>query len=440
MQPRLKRGYFFGQKAQGWDAFFLFFVATVILFSLSYFFIYKFGGVPTVKPKREIGPAERGVLPEGTLFPARPKKKKNNQPFQNLRPLQNRRSYLFFKPVLAAVTLSANNKSTPIKKPVLSVPVLETYLTVNFSPNATLQTDTVAFKLSGKNLTNPKERVGFEVLLFPLEKNWMRVSGNRTYVNLKRGGYIFFVRARNSQGIIDRTPAFIPFQIRISDAYKKIYLSYDLRGKQLTFTNFSRQPFNLTNWKISSFAGDFTIPQAVKFVEYFFDGLRQDIILQPGERLVLTTNDSAIGLDAFKLNRCFRFLSRAYKFDFSAGGCKNFSRDELFRLRRYQALSDRCVNFIQSHACVYPTDKELKTIQAEYGCYKFVWDNLTYRGCVENNRAKPDFLAKEWRVYIPTTRFNYSRFDEIRVTDQLGFLVTSKKIYWDSTILLSEHR
>ena len=76
------------EKGQIWEGFLFLFVIAFVIAGFSYFFIYKFGGVPVIK-KPSGGPAERGVLPQGTFFkntaPKNSEKDKDLLPYQPIK-------------------------------------------------------------------------------------------------------------------------------------------------------------------------------------------------------------------------------------------------------------------------------------------------------------------------------------------------------------------
>lgn len=316
---------------------------------------------------------------------------------------------------------------------VFPVPVLETYIESSITNGSVIETDSVSFKFIGKNLTNAKDKVSFEYYLFPIDKKWNKFSGSsKTFNKLNRGNYTLVVRAMkkyNKNTIYDRTPISITFQIKTSDDYGKIKLSYNSTGKQITLSNSSKFSVNISDWKIKSWASDFAIPKITKYVDPAFSSIETETILGIGEKIIIKTGRSPLGFN-FRPNKCFSFLSKSYKFDFSISGyCNKLSPDELFNMKRTGYFTDKCLDFIKSFSCKTPDIKALKKIETDASCVNYVSNNLNYKGCYSKNISKSDFLSKDWRAYINIERFYFSRYDVIRILDSNGLLVVEKKIY-----------
>lgn len=428
--PRLRSG----QAGQVWDIFlFLFFILTV-LFGVSYFFVYKFGGIPVIRANRDFGPTERGVLPRGT-FPFRPLSPERSdgervspQPPQRIerRPVNSWLTLFIPRPTQAATTRKTKPSTLSRAKRTL-VPILETTITAPTTTMVTLETNTLTVRFDGRNPGDPQDRLFFETFLFPLERQWVKTYGrSRSFNRLARGHYTFFVRARNQKGFTDPSPAFFNLDVRVSAAFGRVSFSIG-SPTQVSLGVSGRDPIKVSGWRISSLSGTSIIPPAVRSVDSHLSNTVQEIVLEPGQRLFLHAGDSPFGID-FRTNRCFSFFPSNIRTGLN-NRCRSFSPDELFAIRRRWPVSDRCLQLIQSHACSAVSDRELQSVEREYNCQRFLQNELTYRGCYERHHNDSDFLGNDWHVYIPTEQFRFSRYDIISLYDQAGFLVARQRIF-----------
>ncbi len=428
-------------RAQVWDIFLFLFFILAVLFGASYFFVYKFGGIPIVRTNRGFGPAERSVLPRGTFpFPPRQPQQIERAPISPgcyqlaLVTLPLRGSWwgeapagpllVLFAPTPVQAASARTHK--PQKKRTL-VPILETTITDPTTTAVTLETNRLTVRFDGQNPRDPKDRLFYETFLFPLERQWLKTySKSRSFNRLSHGYYTFFVRTRNQKGFADPSPAFFNLDVKISDAYGQVNFSASSQT-ELNLSSSGRNPIRVSGWRISSLSSTSNIPPAVRFVDSYFSNTAQEIILEPGQRLFLHAGDSPLGID-FRTNRCFGFLPNRSRIGFSSS-CRSFSPDELFAIRRRWPVSDRCLSIIQAHACSAATDRERQSVERDYTCQRFLQNELTYRGCFERHHNDPDFLGNDWHVYVTTGQFRFSRYDIISLFDQNGLLVARQRIF-----------
>lgn len=405
------------EKGQIWEGFLFLFVIAFVIAGFSYFFIYKFGGVPVIK-KPSGGPAERGVLPQGTFF-------KNTAPKNS----EKDKDLLPYQPIKLLGVFGNTARAATIPKRIILTNQLTTNISSSFPSGASLETDTIKIGLSGTNIKNAKDRVFFEYLLLPVDKKWKTTSSKT--LNLSRltpGFYILIVRSRNNSYLADNTPAWLSFRIATSPWYRKVTFSTSGNGKTVSLYNSSKETINITNWKIKSEFGTYAIGQAVRIVDPRLTQVNSDIILQPGGRATLKAATTSLGY-SFLPNRCFPFLTHAYKFDFSISGyCNKLSNDEYLNLRRRQFLSESCINFIKSYSCRTPDAKALQRIEKDTSCKNYVLENLNYQSCFQKYHNEADFFSKEWRGYARVTQLFFPRYDRVKLFDAQDLPVGTKEI------------
>ncbi len=404
------------------DILTFFAVIFLILSALVYFVYFKTGVIPVYKPEREIKPAEKGIVPTGTFF-IYPKKQT---------------PYLFLKIANAEKLKLKPNKN------------IETYIYYEYPDLNNIETNEVRFRFEGKNIKDPNDRFYFMYILFPLDKEWQTTYFNEKYFYLPKGHnrYFLIVIAVNDKNEYDPSPAFISFTTKISPYFRDI--SIWPQGDKITLyiNNYSNKEIDITNWKIISSNGIFTVPQGVKFVDPDFKYVKENIILPPYGRAKIIATSSPLGF-SFRINKCFKFFlnlrNDVRKFvDFIPYYCKYFTNKELFDLRK-QGFSINCLDFLRRFPCG-PSFKDLDKIRNDSRCLNFIDSLFTYRGCYYNSINDKDFLTNYWIIFIttPTTTI-YSpttskylevyknlyetSYEEIKLYDNLNLLV-NKYIYY----------
>jgi len=395
----------------------------LILSALVYFLYFKTGVVPVYKPPKEIEPAQKGIVPKGTFF----KYPEEKLPFK-----------FFLKK-----TYAQSKKLKPNKK-------IETYIHHDYFDLNNIETNIVKFVFEGKNFENPKERFYFLYILYPLERDWRASYSNTKYFYLPKGYYRYFliVTAVNKNGEYDPSPAYLSFNTKISRYFKDISISP--RGDKFTLylNNNTNKEINITNWRIVSSQGVYLIPKGVNYVDPDYKYKKEDIILPPYGKAKIIATSSPLGF-SFRTNKCFKYFLNlrrdVEKFvDYIPYYCKYFSREELFNLRK-QGYSINCLDFLKRISCP-PRYKDLEKIVYDSKCMKLIDDLFTYKGCYYNNLNQPDFLTKNWIIFIPTPtttiyetstlRFKeiyknlyQTRYEEIRLYDNKNLLVNTYIYY-----------
>lgn len=379
-----------------------------------YYFQFKTGSVPVFKTKKNIEPAERGVLPRGTFFDFEKNKPKEKLP------------YLFLNKVYA----QSKVKYKPNKN-------LETSI-INPLPLTILENNIFDLVVSGQNKKNPLERIYFEYKIEPIHTEWQKLYGQQRRFSLPKGTnfYTIYVRAINKNYEIDPTPAVAYLYTNISPFYQDISIDINFKKDQIILKNKSKNQINLTGWRIISSRANFFIPQAVKDIPPDLNIKLENILLNPGERAIIYSNlyNSPLGYN-FKLNKCFKYLAESrgelkpYLKNF-VFPCERLTKQQLLEIKYKYRLSNNCLNILEKIPCSGPKPQDWLKIDFDSSCYRFFENNYTYQGCYQNRKNDSNFYLKDWFIFIPDiTTFTQNKYDEIKIYDQRGLLVNKKVIY-----------
>lgn len=383
----------------------------LILSLIIYYFQFKTGTIPIFKTKKTIEPAEKGVIPKGTFF------KEQKLP------------YLFLKFTYAQNNKKDNKKYKPNKN-------LETYI---ISPKSfiLLEDNKVDLIVNGQNKVNSLEKLYFQYKIYPLHKDWQNLYGKQKRILLPNGVnfYTIYVRAINKNLEVDPTPAISYFYTNISKFFKYLDIEVNYKKDKIIIRNKSKESINVNNWRIKSSKVNFYLSKAVKDVNPNLQTKLEEIILDPGERLIIfSSKESPLGFN-FKINKCFPYLAELRQelkqllknFYFP---CQKFNKGELFNLKNEYKLSNNCLNILEKISCSGPKFKDWEKIGFDSNCYRFFENNFTYYGCYQNKKNDQDFYLRDWLIFIPIYKnFTNDRYDEIKIYDQNNLLVNKKIIY-----------
>ena len=393
----------------------LFFGLIIIIFSAFVYYIYfKTGSVPVLKPRKEIRPTEKSVIPPGIFFPT-PKEKKT--PFYKF---LKEAEASYFKPNIGTTTKPNKN--------------IETYIKYKYKNLNNIENNLLEFELEGKNLKNPQDRFNFAYLILPLKKNWQILKSNKLTLTLpkKYGTYILIITAINSKNEYDPTPIGLVFTVKISPYFGEVKITNLQNRNMIRLKNVSNKEIDISNWKIVSSIGNFIIPQGVKMVDPNRIYQKEDIILKPQEEAKIIATTSPLGF-SFKANKCFNYLikniPKLQKYIESINYvCDKFSKEELFELKN-SGYSLNCVLTLENSKCDGLDSIYLKKISNDTKCINLVYSRFNYNSCYERRKNDSDFLSRVWYIFIPTNYLYMNRYEEVRLIDENGLLVDRYIIY-----------
>lgn len=148
---------------------------------------------------------------------------------------------------------------------------------------------------------------------------------------------------------------------------------------------------------------------------------QEDIILEPGGRVIITTGKVANGIPFeiktnFKENICTGYIENLKDYDFTPSldlNCPSPESED-----GVASLDDACYKFVrQMNSCHTPEFKDLFYKDKEpltgfvdnvgdlsQQCKNFLKSNYSYESCVVNHLSDEKFFGKEWRIFL-----NYPR-------------------------------
>ncbi|OGZ46638.1 MAG: hypothetical protein A3J54_01215 [Candidatus Ryanbacteria bacterium RIFCSPHIGHO2_02_FULL_45_13b] len=165
-------------------------------------------------------------------------------------------------------------------------------------------------------------------------------------------------------------------------------------SERVTLTNRSKsESISVTGWEFETSLGTrFIIPSAYN-LPGVLDALLGPIVLPPGGKLRITVGKQE-KYSAFRENICTGYFVEQTKFTPSIS--KQCPETDSFDLLY---LGDKCIATIDKvPRCTIPTETHFFAQSSE--CSSYMIQNLSYAGCVRNNRNKEDFYKNEWFVWL----------------------------------------
>lgn len=257
-----------------------------------------------------------------------------------------------------------------------------------------------------------------------------------------------------SQSVMVSKP---PDELKISLGSGNAPRAYQPSEEYITIDNRGKQPVTITNWYLKNgkdkraydmggqlkyFPADtVTIGKGVLFISPSGYNVFHNIILQPGDKAVITTG--SIGsqhpykIVSFKENICSGYLENLEEYTFTPQLSTNCPRpaDEL----GVSALDTECRKFIERLPSCRTPEFDTKDSDGEIcrncvngkplssACVTFIKSRFSYDGCIANHVNDENFSGKTWRVFLGHGWEMWAKeFEIIELFDQFGQLVKSK--------------
>ncbi|TAL58158.1 MAG: hypothetical protein EPN84_13270 [Legionella sp.] len=181
-------------------------------------------------------------------------------------------------------------------------------------------------------------------------------------------------------------------------------------------------PVSITGWKLISVRtnSSASIPQGVALFRTGKVNSPQPITLSPGERAIVTTGRSPIGV-SFKENSCSGYLEERQNFHPSLSSSCPSPRDDFARF--YDGAANdyqKCKEAITTvPRCTTATDLPRNTSNK---CQSFAREFLTYNGCITYHASDRNFQGRVWRVYLGNRNDDLwpTKNDTIKLLDAEG--------------------
>lgn len=229
------------------------------------------------------------------------------------------------------------------------------------------------------------------------------------------------------------------------------YQSYE---EYITLENFSRKPINITGYQLKNgkdkrpyntggslqrFSADVAlIPQGTLKLLPNGNSLMQDIVLQDGERAIVTTgsmgNHYPYQIVSFKENSCSGYIDASPDYTFFPPLTQNCPRPA--NEPGIQNLDVACRKIVETlSSCQTPKfggkdEKGENCPECLNGkilsssCSAFIQEHFTYQGCLINHSSDRDFSGKNWRIFLGRGWEMWAQdYESIELFDRSGQLV-----------------
>lgn len=179
-----------------------------------------------------------------------------------------------------------------------------------------------------------------------------------------------------------------------STSARKEYLRFDVATS-------APAPVAITGWRLTSEITDNTarIPDGSPVPRLGTVNARQPIVLSPGERAIVHTGRSPIGV-SFRENVCSGYLDEFQAFTPSLPKACPTALEEFERIYGpYYVRDTSCIEYLKTiNRCETVTYVSRRKIAAV--CRDFALKNLNYNSCVASHRDEATFPGKTWHIYL----------------------------------------
>lgn len=285
-------------------------------------------------------------------------------------------------------------------------------------------THPIAF--SGPTLAEPQELGGGTYLSFPRAP--FKLGGNEVHLAGSSNG-----NATNNNYSITRTSSFLkgvsfgspsPYRNLISVSH---YISGagsanpNKESLQISVSRNSKTPVDITGWTLKSSATgkSSTIPKGSKILTSGIVNSVSDIVLLPGERVILISGRSPIG-GSFRENKCIGYFSQFQKFSPTLPqNCPTPSSELSSSFGSGYIRDASCIDYVNTLSRCQAVLSPPVTISGK--CQSFLIKHLNYNGCVSEHKNDSDFLGDTWRVYLGrTTPMWRTKNEVVKLLDTQG--------------------
>jgi len=281
-------------------------------------------------------------------------------------------------------------------------PTLGTYVKITSGPydgEIISETNEVTFEFDLKETSN--QSVAFETKIDGFDNNWISTSSKQRTITLPAGPkeYTFLVRQQNKD---NQLPAQRKFKINVSLYFKK----FDIAGLS---TQYQNQPslitintnlntgeqINITGWSLENVRDKIILSKGIEKYNPSSNYTPKDnIIIRQGDSIYISSAQTPIGpTQAFKINKCFGYLTTLYAFPISVyGSCPSVDKKDISH------LSNCCQEYILNAPSCDAQKDAYKVEESE--CREYISNNLNYEGCFAKYSQDSDFLGNQWQVYL----------------------------------------
>lgn len=183
------------------------------------------------------------------------------------------------------------------------------------------------------------------------------------------------------------------------------------------------QAINISNWSLQSMVSDewIGLPQGVEVFAVGEVNELQDIYLRPGERAIVATRRSPVGL-SFRVNRCSGFLEDTQDFH-PPISTRCIVPEELLpaTVENIRTYGDACITFAHNlPSCTYVTSDTRGVDALSQACRDRLEPRLTQNYCASTHARDADFYApREWRIFLNQDKTLWREdYEVVRLMDE----------------------
>lgn len=315
----------------------------------------------------------------------------------------------------------------PLTVPLIAGP--ETTITVGPDHGSASERTDVTFSFRGSD-AHGSTNVTFETKIEGYDNTWVGADQSvERRVSLPRlpFPFVFFVRAKDRDAQVDRTPAYRLFTIGHSQQVGSVKIESVNAGSEVPSTEYLElrvvgdYPVDLTGWKLENDRGSvYTLGEAIDEYERT-NSFTQHVVVPPQGKVTVSSGRSPLGAN-IRLNGCAGYLERLAAFTPSINQqCPTPSGAITSRLSR------PCQDYLSGlNSCSTPppaTQGQIMLLKGE--CLDFANQHWTYDQCKSDHRSEPGFFQNEWRLFLGLTNeeFIAGRYEVITLRDPSGKVV-----------------
>lgn len=190
------------------------------------------------------------------------------------------------------------------------------------------------------------------------------------------------------------------------------------------------ETIKITGWYLKSeVTGYFAIIGKASLLPFPFSKTESDVVLQQGDRIILTKGFSPIGI-SFRTNKCTGYFEENRTFTPSLSMQCPLPRDE--ELPKFSSIYDRndeCVNLIKRIGrCVTKDSEYIRDLPdtVTQSCKTYITTQINYNTCIAKHFDDTNFPGNEYRIFLnkfgPLWRTTH---DTINLHDENGLVVDS---------------
>ena len=248
----------------------------------------------------------------------------------------------------------------------------------------------------------------------------------------------------------------LPYSRVISLGLGNARYAYQPYQEYVTITNKGKTPIDITGWqlkngkdkrgyelggRLQNFSSDIAIiPQGTLVISPRGPSLMQNVILQRGEKAIVTTgriaNQSPYNIVSFKENMCSGYLGDLETYTFTPRLSRDCPRpaDE----PGVSSLTTECRKFIERMSPCRQPEFETRDKDGEIcincvngkllssSCVAFIKDHFNYGSCVSHHKNDPDFSSRTWRIFLGKGWEMWAqKYETMELFDSVGGLVDS---------------